>query len=101
MQTQMLSVARAQYENEGFYIHAQPVLPGDVVQAAVTGMDEVREGHYDTGVPPQPSPWQPGDDPNSKLGKIEMPQIANHAIWNLVSHAALGELAADVTGAKA
>jgi hypothetical protein len=101
MKTQTMSVAQAHYENDGFYIHAQPALPDAAVQAAVTGMDEVREGRYDTGTPPQPSPWKPGDDPNSKLGKIEMPQIANHAIWNLVSHAALGVLDAEVTGARA
>jgi hypothetical protein len=101
MQTQTLSVAQAHFAADGFYIHAQPVIPRAVVDAAVVGMDEVRAGRYDTGTPPQPSFWQPGDDPNTKLGKIEMPQIANHAIWALLNHPALGELAAEVTGAKA
>ena len=41
----------------------------------------------------------PGDDPKA-LCKIEMPQFASHAIMDLVSHPALGQLAAEVTGAK-
>ncbi len=95
------STVQAQYEAQGFYIRPTPVLPQDVVDAAVQGMDEVRMGRYDTGTPPMPSPWQPGDDPTTKLCKIELPQIANHAIMRLMTHPALGELAAEVSGAKA
>lgn len=90
-----------QFLHDGYSIHARPVLPRDMVDAAVLGMDEVRAGRYDTGTPPQPSFWNPGDDPIKKLGKIEMPQIANQAIHQLLTHPALGELAAQVTGAKA
>lgn len=90
-----------QFFQDGYSIHAQPILPRAVVDAAVLGMDEVRAGRYDTGTPPQPSFWNPGDDPIKKLGKIEMPQIANQAIHQLLTHPALGELAAQVTGAKA
>jgi hypothetical protein len=101
MQTQTLSLRQTAYEADGFYIQNSPIIPHEVVEAAVIGMDEVRNGRYETGTPPQPSYWQPGDDPNAKLGKIEMPQIANRAIWELVSHPALGEIAAEVTGARA
>jgi hypothetical protein len=101
MPTQTLSAVHADFLADGYSINAWPVLPRAAVAAAVAGMDEVRAGRYDTGTPPQPSFWNPGDDPNTKLGKIEMPQIANRAIWQLVSHPALGELAAEVTGAKA
>lgn len=90
-----------QYLTDGFYIRNQPILPRSVVDAAVVGMDEVRAGRYDTGTPPQPSYWNPGDDPNTKLGKIEMPQMANHAIMTLLTYPALGEWAAQVTGARA
>jgi ectoine hydroxylase-related dioxygenase (phytanoyl-CoA dioxygenase family) len=62
-------------------------------------MDALRAGEYETGVPPQPSNWNPGDDPR-KLCKIEMPQVANRAIRELITHPALGELAAEVTGAR-
>lgn len=101
MNTTTVSPVHEQYEAQGFSIHATPVLPADVVEAAVTGMDEVRMGHYDTGTPPMPSPWKPGDDPTTKLCKIELPQIANRAIMKLLCHPALGALAAEVTGAKA
>ena len=90
---------RAAYEQEGYHIGAEPVLPAAIIAGALAGMDEVRAGRYDTGVPPQPSVWKPGDDPN-KLCKIEMPQLANRAIWDLVSHPSLGELAAALTGAQ-
>lgn len=92
---------RQQYKLDGFFIHATPIIPKDVIDAAVIGMDEVRMGRYDTGTPPLPSPWTPGDDSATKLCKIELPQIANQAIMNLLCHPALGQLAAEVTGAKA
>src|SRR5260370_36099896 len=91
--------ARAHYERDGFYLQAEPVIPAEVVRRAVEGMDALRRGEYETGVPPQPSPWKPGDDP-AKLCKIEMPQVANRAIMALIRHPALGALAAEVTGAR-
>jgi hypothetical protein len=90
--------ARAQYERDGYYLAADPVFPADLVARAVIGMDEVRAGRYDTGRPPQPSAWKPGDDP-SRLCKIEQPQFANRALRELLSWPALGELAASLTGA--
>lgn len=101
MPTQTKSSVNEQYLTDGFSIHPEPIIPTDIVEAAIHGMDEVRAGRYDTGTSPQPSHWNPGDDPNTKLGKIEMPQIANHAIMELMKVPALGQLAADVTGAKA
>lgn len=94
-----VSSARARYEADGFYIHAAPVIPADLIQRAIAGMDAVRAGVYETGVPPQPSYWNPGDDPR-KLCKIEMPQVANRAIFELASHPAIGELAAAIAGAE-
>lgn len=90
---------RQHYANLGFYIHARPLFPEDLVLRAVAGMDAVREGRYESGLPPEDSYWKPGDDPR-KLCKIEMPQFANRAIFELVSHPALGRLAAELTGAR-
>jgi hypothetical protein len=92
------AAARARYAADGFYCHATPLLPAAVIEPAIAGMDAVRAGEYDTGVPPQPSHWQPGDDPN-RLGKIEMPQLASRAIHALISHPALGAAAAALSGA--
>ena len=87
----MKPAVRTRYEADGFLLHTQPVFPADLVRRALAGQDALRAGDYETGVPPQPSYWNPGDDPG-KLCKIEMPQIANRAIMELVSHPALGEL---------
>ena len=87
------------YVRDGFYIHDAAVWPLEAVERAVEGMDAVRRGEYDTGVPPRPSAWQPGDDPQ-RLCKIEKPQIANRAIMDLIKHPALGALAAEVCGAE-
>jgi Phytanoyl-CoA dioxygenase (PhyH) len=94
-----LSSARAAFNVDGFYILPAPILPADLIARAIAGQDAVRNGIYETGTPPQPSYWNPGDDPR-KLCKIEMPQVANRAIMELVSHPALGELAAELTGAE-
>lgn len=88
------------YQADGFYIADGPVLPKRVVDAAAVGMDEIRAGRYDRGQPFDDSPpREPGDDPTG-LCKIEQPQFANRAIFDVVSHADLGKLAAQVTGAK-
>lgn len=90
---------KALYQRDGFYIHPEPVLEANLIQRATAGMDAIREGEYETGVPPQPSYWNPGDDPQ-KLGKIEMPQLSNRAVMEVVSHPEIGRLAAEITGAQ-
>ena len=45
---------QATYVRDGFYIHDAAVWPLDAVDRAVEGMDAVRRGEYDTGVPPRP-----------------------------------------------
>ena len=98
MDAERLAAARTQFEDDGFYLHQEPLVPDDLIRRATEGMDAVRSGDYDTGEPPRGG-WQPGDDPQ-KLCKIEMPQIANRAILELVSHPAIGELAAAISGAS-
>src|SRR5437868_3084112 len=92
------SRAQQRYEADGFYIQQEPLFPPDLLARAVAGMDAVRRGEYDTGRPPQPSPWNPGDDLN-KLCKIEQPQFASRAIRGLLCYLTLGALAAELTGA--
>ncbi|MDR3710845.1 MAG: phytanoyl-CoA dioxygenase family protein [Capsulimonadaceae bacterium] len=88
-----------QYAGDGFYVHSVPIFTAEQIERGVRGMDAIRRGEYDTGTPPEASPWNPGDDPD-KLCKIEMPQMADSAIRALVSDTRLGELAAHVTGAS-
>ncbi|MCB0112429.1 MAG: phytanoyl-CoA dioxygenase family protein [Caldilineaceae bacterium] len=88
------------FQTDGYVIHAEPLLPANLVQGAIAGMDAIRNGVYDTGLPPRPSPWKPGDDPN-QLCKIESPQFASYAIRELINAPALGEWCAAATGAEA
>ncbi len=87
------------YDRNGFAICADPVFPRDVVRAAVEGMDAIREGEYDRGQPPEGSPWNPGDDPDT-LCKIEQPQKASQGVFDLVTHPEIGRLAAEATTAS-
>jgi len=93
------SSQRVQYERDGFFIHETPLIGEDLLRRASDGMDMLRQGKYDTGKPPEPSSWQPGDAPN-KFCKIEQPQFANKAIWELVSNPEIGRVAAQITGAQ-
>ncbi len=98
MQSRTQLDKRRLYEQDGYYIHRDPVLSADLVARAQEGMDRVRDGVYETGVPPRDSYWKPGDDPG-KLVKIEMPQLADRACMEVVSHPEIGRIAAELTGA--
>ena len=63
------SSIQQQYLADGFFLAAEPVLPGDIVQAAVAGMDAVREGRYDAGHPPHGSRWNPGRRPRTSCAR--------------------------------
>jgi len=99
MQTAERTDAKARYEKDGFFLATEPLIPRDLVEKAIQGMDAIRRGEYDTGRPPAPSMWNPGDDP-TKLCKMEQPQFASRAVMKLVSHPALGEMAARISGAR-
>jgi ectoine hydroxylase-related dioxygenase (phytanoyl-CoA dioxygenase family) len=90
---------RARYNLNGFYIFEDPVLDASRVIAARQGMESIRAGEYDTGSPPEPSPWNPGDDPHA-LCKIEQPQKANRAIAELIRSSEIGDCVAAATGAN-
>jgi ectoine hydroxylase-related dioxygenase (phytanoyl-CoA dioxygenase family) len=88
-----------QFRRDGFVIYPDPVLPANLVENAMQGMNAIRRGEYDLGSPPNPSPWNPGDRTDT-LCKIEQPQFASQAVLDLVSHTRIGELAAQATGAE-
>lgn len=86
------------YASDGFYIAPQ-VVPADAIEEAIPHMDAVRMGEYETGVPPLSRMWNVGDPPD-KLCKIDMPHLADRTIHALISHPAIGQWAAAVTGAS-
>lgn len=87
------------YRENGFYMHTRPLMDGAAIADTIRGMEAVRDGHYETGLPPEDSPWKPGNDPRT-LCKIEMAQQSNRAIMAAVANPRLGALAAEVTGAS-
>lgn len=95
----MNSDDRRSFERDGFLIFREPLVDASRVSRAREGMDAVRAGAYDTGRPPETSPWNPGDDP-SLLCKIEQPQLANRAIAELIRSPEIGAAAARATGAS-
>ncbi len=93
------SPLRSRYERHGFALVEQPILSAGLVSRARDGLRAVADGSYDTGLPPEPSPWTPGDD-SRLLVKIELPHVASHVLREVVGHPAIGRLAAEVTGAE-
>jgi len=90
---------REHYERNGFYIHTTSVLPPELLERAARGIDDVREGIYDMGEEPLERRWTPGDELQA-LCKIEQPQRVNRALYEALCSPLLGQLAAEVTGAK-
>lgn len=89
----------AAYAADGFVV-APPVIPDSLIARTTDAMDEVMSGRYETGVEPFDKWWQAGDDPNTKLRKIDQPHLANNTIYELITCPALGEAIAGITGAR-
>ena len=86
------------YERDGFYIHAESVLPPQALALAAEGLEAVRAGTSDTGETPD-SGWSHKADPLA-LTKIEQPQLASNALRAALASKRLGEVAAAATGAQ-
>lgn len=94
---------RAAYQRDGFLILPRPVIPSDVLERAVRGMEALRCGNADGGSELRPDQLMvigtnAGLD-NASLCKLELPQLGSEGIRELVSLEAIGEAAARVTGA--
>ena len=88
---------KSSFERDGYYF-APEAVPQDVTARAVRHMDLVIAGEYETGASPMPY-GKP--DPNSNmLIKIDQPQVADRTLFETISHAAIGKLAAELTGAN-
>lgn len=85
------------FEDNGFCLVPQ-VVPPELIARTLPRMEAVMMGEYATGVAPMPS-WNPGDDP-TKIRKIDQAHLSDHTLFELVSHPAIGQWAAAITGAK-
>ncbi len=95
---QALSI-RGAYERDGFVLVPQTGLPGDLVGRAAKGLEDVRDGKYDTEYRPEKGSWAPGGAVD-RLVKIEHPQLGSKALRDVIGHEAIGRLALEVTGAE-
>ncbi|MBT3345650.1 MAG: hypothetical protein HN712_00695 [Gemmatimonadetes bacterium] len=84
------------YERDGFSVAGERVVEAATLAAAQEAMVEVRDGRFDTGVPPS---GHPGYDP-TRLCKINDAHLASHALHALVCDPAVAAMAATVTGAR-
>ncbi|MEM7532923.1 MAG: phytanoyl-CoA dioxygenase family protein [Chloroflexota bacterium] len=84
------------FQEQGFY-QAPQLIPDDLLNEAVTHMDQVIACEYETGVAPQYSSVEPGD-PLDKLVKINNAHVADHTLLTLISYPLIGEWAAAIIG---
>jgi ectoine hydroxylase-related dioxygenase (phytanoyl-CoA dioxygenase family) len=91
--------ARQRFAHDGFYIHRESVLGQGMLERAVQGVLDVRDGVYDTGVAPLGRNWNPGEDMD-RLIKLDNAHMANTAIMDVLLRSGVGELASQVTGAE-
>jgi ectoine hydroxylase-related dioxygenase (phytanoyl-CoA dioxygenase family) len=84
------------YERDGFCLCPQ-LLPQDLIERVIPHMDAVIEGRYETGIEPRPH-TKTGDP--KRLRKIDMSHLSDRTLYELMTHPAIGQLAAAVTGAE-
>ncbi|MEM7534629.1 MAG: phytanoyl-CoA dioxygenase family protein [Chloroflexota bacterium] len=89
----------AQYQRDGFFIVAEPIIPTDLIARTVERMDAVMAGEYETGIAPKSRHWNPGDDERA-IRKIDLPHLSDRTILELFCYPTIGEWAARVTGAE-
>src|ERR1043165_7370294 len=90
--------AAAQFERDGFFI-APAVIPPELLARVRKRIDAVYAGEYETGIPPCGNP-KGSSTPPTKLVKIDNAHRSDRTVLELVTHPAIGQLAAALTGAK-
>jgi len=85
-----------QYARDGFCLLPTAAISEEFTQRAQEGLVSVRDGQFDTGVPPSS---HPGYDPD-KLCKINDAHLANTALYELLTQSQLGASIAAVTGSQ-
>jgi hypothetical protein len=86
--------AAAQFERDGFYI-VPSVIPPGLLTRVRKRIAAVYAGEYETGGSPMGS-----KEPPTKLVKIDNAHRSDRTIFELVTHPAIGQWAAAITGAK-
>ena len=87
MDAQEAVAAKRQYEEDGFYLIAQPIVAAEVVEGARQGMERLQRGEYNTGTAPTN---QPEFDPQALL-KLNDAHRADAQVRALITGRALPE----------
>ena len=90
--------AAAQFEHDGFFI-VPSVIPAELLTRVRKRIDAVYAGEYETGIPPAGGA-KINKEPPTKLVKIDNAHRSDRTILELVSHPAIGQWAAALTGGK-
>ncbi len=101
MSVDMLShqITRETYATEGFVLGPR-LLPNNLLKRTNAAIDEVIAGKYETGIEPLDWWWEPDDDPEKKLRKIDQPHLANRTIHEAICYPQIAQWAAGVTKAR-
>lgn len=96
--TQTVGGIAADFARDGFVL-APKALPADLVERVIPRMDAVLAGEFETGVPPHDY------HDRSHLGadfirKVDNAHLSDRTVYEVVSHPAIGKLAAEITGAN-
>jgi len=69
------------------------------VLSCIKGLQDVIDGIYQSGHPPETRFWEVGDDPNSII-KIDKPHLCNQVIWEFITKQKFGNALAKATNSK-
>jgi SAM-dependent methyltransferase len=91
-----VTTPREIYEETGYYLHPEPIVPAELVRRAFARIGALVSGEHDTGIPP----WRRLNvgDPQ-KMQKIDQVHLCDKAFHLLATHPAIGACVAELTGA--
>lgn len=91
------SLLRAQFEQDGFTVTDAPRIPAELLARAIERMNALAGGIHDREGTPYRR-WNVGHP--TRIQKIDNAHLADQTIFELISHPAIGQLAAEISGAR-
>lgn len=91
-----LSAVREQFAQDGFVVHADAGLPISLLENARNRVGHILNREYETGA----KPWSYFGDKTKELTRVAQIHLTDTALLKLITHPSIGQLAAQLTGAK-
>lgn len=85
-----------QFSRDGFYVHQSSGIPLDLLQQARQRISHILDHEYETGA----QPWGYFGDKDKELTRVTQIHMTDSALFKLITHPAIGQLAAALTGAN-